>query len=192
MAVQRWRTVVVLLLAGAVVGAGAIIASTEINRKTGSEAFCTSCHTMAVVAADPHFQQSAHEGNALGVHVTCSDCHSPPGNWFVETYSHASQGIRDVIAEKTHDYSDPAAWQKRRAELAPIVQESMRRDRGLNCRTCHDPSAIKPTSDAGKAAHAKLQDGSATCLDCHMNIVHASTALKASRASPADVATRNQ
>jgi flagellar basal body P-ring protein FlgI len=50
-----------VFVVGGVIGAGGIIASTEINRQTSTDALCTSCHTMSVVVADPHYQQSAHE-----------------------------------------------------------------------------------------------------------------------------------
>ena len=53
MAGRRWVGTIVLLLLGAGLGAGAIIASTFINQFTSTDRFCTSCHTMAVVAAEP-------------------------------------------------------------------------------------------------------------------------------------------
>jgi len=169
----KWLTIFALLVAGALAGAAAIIASTEINRLTATEAFCTSCHSMTFVAADPHFKQSAHEGNIIGIRVGCSDCHIPPGNWFSETYTHASMGIKDVIAEYTHRFDDPAVWEKRRTELADEVRDEMRRYDSSTCRKCHDATAIVPSTEAGRAAHAMLQQKSMTCIDCHFNLVHA-------------------
>lgn len=173
MPINRRLLLCALFVTGGLIGAGVIIASTEINRLTSSDAFCTSCHSMAVVAADPHFQQSGHEANAAGIRVSCSDCHIPPGNWFVETYAHVSSGLRDVIAEYTHNFDDPAVWQKRRSELALEVHDQMHRNDGINCRKCHDSAAIHPTSDAARSAHAMLQQGGVTCIDCHANIAHA-------------------
>ena len=169
---SRWLFLCSLFVAGGLIGASAIVVSTEINRRTSTDAFCTSCHSMAVMAADPHFQQSRHEANAAGIRVGCSDCHIPPGNWFVETYAHVSSGLRDVIAEYTHNFDDPAVWQKRRTELALEVHDQMHRNDGITCRKCHDAAAIHPTSDAGRSAHAALQQGGVTCIDCHANIVH--------------------
>jgi nitrate/TMAO reductase-like tetraheme cytochrome c subunit len=156
---NRWLLLWALFVTGGLIGAGAIIASTEINRRTSTDARCTSCHSMAVIPADPHFQQSGHEANAAGIRVSCSDCHIPPGNWFAETYAHVSSGVRDVIAEYTHNLDDPAVWQKRRTELALEVHDQMRRNDGITCRKCHDAAAIRPTSDAGRSAHAALQQG---------------------------------
>jgi nitrate/TMAO reductase-like tetraheme cytochrome c subunit len=176
----KWLTALVLLVIGGLVGAVAVIASTEINRVTATRTFCTSCHSMAAVAADPHFKQSAHESNELGIRVACSDCHIPPGNWFSETYTHVSMGLRDAISEYSHNFSDAAVWEKRRNELAGEVREMMRRDDSSTCRKCHDPTAIVPKTEAGRSAHAMLQQGGVTCVDCHMNLTHAPVATSSS------------
>ena len=169
-----------LLVAGGVIGAGGIIVSLEVNRATSTDAFCTSCHTMATVAADPHFRQSRHEANAAGLPVSCGDCHIPSGNWFVETYAHVAFGLRDVVAEYTHNFNDPEVWQKRRTELAEEVRGEMRRNGDVTCRKCHDAAAIRPATEAGRAAHAMLAQGQVTCVDCHINLVHAPVVLSGS------------
>jgi cytochrome c-type protein NapC len=176
----KWLAAPALLVAGALVGGLAVVASTEINQRTATDAFCTSCHSMAVLAADPHFDQSAHRSNAAGIRVGCSDCHIPPGNWFSETYTHVSLGIKDVIAQYTHNYNDPAVWEKRRVELAGELRDEMRREDSSTCRKCHDAMAITPKSDAGRSAHAMLKQGGVTCIDCHQNLVHAPVSASAS------------
>jgi nitrate/TMAO reductase-like tetraheme cytochrome c subunit len=165
-----------VLIGGGVLGAGAVIASVEVNRITSTDAFCTSCHSMQFVAADPHFAQSAHRANAAGVRVTCADCHIPRGNWFVETWTHARSGLRDVIAEKTHDFADPATWQARRARLAEETLAAMRAEDSATCRTCHDAAALAAKGEAGPAAHAALKQGGVTCVDCHAGVAHAPAA----------------
>jgi len=170
---RRGLSVIGLLLAGAIVGAGALIASVEANRHTGSDAFCTSCHSMAQVAADRHYQQSAHRSNAAGVYPSCGNCHIPKTNWFVETYAHVAGGIKDTIAEHTNDFSKPGTWEARRTELAHYVRDEMRRQDSVTCRSCHDANAIKPASERGRAAHALMQERKLTCIDCHFNLVHA-------------------
>lgn len=47
---SRWLFLCSLFVAGGLIGAGAIVVSTEINRRTSTDAFCTSCHSMAVMA----------------------------------------------------------------------------------------------------------------------------------------------
>jgi cytochrome c-type protein NapC len=170
---KRWPTVLAVLVLGAVIGAGGLIASTFVNTYTSTESFCTSCHSMTELGTDPHYLQSPHRLNAEGVRANCADCHIPATNWFVETYTHVSAGIRDAIAEYTTNISDPSVWAARAPGLADSVREELRRENGVTCRKCHDPVAIHPTSEAGRAAHALLAQGRVTCIDCHFNLVHA-------------------
>jgi cytochrome c-type protein NapC len=170
---RRWLLVVGLLVAGAVIGAAALVASTFVNHFTATEAFCsTSCHTMVMQAQNPAYGSSPHRANAFGVLAHCSDCHIPSNNWFIETYTHATSGIRDVIAEMTGGYSDPAAWAKRRGELRQEVLATMRSQKSITCRKCHERAAIQPASEAGRESHALLLKGQATCVDCHLNTFH--------------------
>ncbi len=171
MRINRWL-LVALLIVGAVFGAGGIIASTVVNRYTSTDAFCTTCHTMAFQSDDPYFQHSAHRSNNEGVRPSCGDCHIPRNNWFVETYTHASSGAYDAFAEFAHNFSDPELWQARRIELAQEVHAQMHAQDSITCRTCHDANAIQPASDEGRKAHALLRQGGVTCVDCHTNLVH--------------------
>ena len=171
MRINRWLLAALLVVA-LIIGAGGVIASTAVNRYTSTDAFCTSCHTMAMQADDPFFQHSAHIANADGVQPSCGDCHIPRNNWFIETYTHVSSGTRDVIAEFTHNFSDPKVWAAHRAALAAETRAQMKAQDSVTCRSCHDASAIHPTSDAGRQAHALLLKGNVTCVDCHMNLVH--------------------
>ena len=171
MRTNRW-VVIALLVIGAVFGASAIIGSTVVNRYTSTDAFCTSCHTMAFQADDPYFQHSVHRSNKEGVRPSCGDCHIPRNNWFVETYTHVSSGAYDAFAELTHNFSDPKLWQARRIELAQQVHAQMHAQDSVTCRSCHDANAIHPTSDDGQKAHALLSQGGVTCVDCHTNLVH--------------------
>jgi nitrate/TMAO reductase-like tetraheme cytochrome c subunit len=170
---RRWLSVIGLLVIGAIAGAGALIASVEVNRHTSTDAFCTSCHSMAQIAADPHFQQSRHRSNADGVRPSCGDCHIPKTNWFVETYAHLAGGIKDTIAEYTNDFDNAAKWEARRRQLAHYVRDEMRRQDSATCRSCHDAGAIEPASERGRAAHALLRERKLTCIDCHFNLAHA-------------------
>jgi nitrate/TMAO reductase-like tetraheme cytochrome c subunit len=167
------RSIFLALVVGVIVGAAGILVSLEGNRYTSTDAFCGSCHSMKFVASDPHFLNSAHRSNSVGVRPSCGDCHIPKTNWFVETYTHVSSGTRDVIAELTHNFSDPKIWEARRVELAHEVRADMRAQDSVTCRGCHNAAAIEPKSTRGQAAHALLREGRMTCIDCHFNIVHA-------------------
>lgn len=168
-----WLVGCAILVMGGAIGAGVVVASTFVNSYTSTEVFCTSCHTMASVAADAHYMQSAHRTNAAGVLASCADCHVPATNWFNETYSHAIDCIRDGIAEYTNNYSDPAVWSARLPELARRVRDEMQRDDSLTCRKCHDATQLHPANPAGQSAHAMVAQGKVTCVTCHANVAHA-------------------
>ena len=171
---KGWLAIAGLIIFGAVIGAGALIFSVEANRLTSTDEFCsTSCHSMTLVAQDPHFRQSGHRTNAAGVTPSCGDCHIPKTNWFVETYVHVTSGVRDVFAENTNNFDDPKVWKARRIALAHEVRETMRSQDSVTCRSCHDATKISPASERGRAAHAVLRESRMTCIDCHFNLVHA-------------------
>jgi len=170
---KRWLAIFALIVVGGLLGAGAIFATVEVNRHTSSDAFCTSCHSMGHLAVDSFFTRSAHRSNSAGVVASCSDCHIPRTNLLVETYVHVASGVRDVIAENRNNFSDAATWEKRRIELAHYVRDGTRSSDSITCRGCHSPAVIKPASERGRAAHAMLAEGRATCIDCHFNLVHA-------------------
>ncbi len=170
---SRWLTILVVFVVGGLAGAAALIASVEVNRATATDAFCTSCHSMAFVGSDPVFQHSAHRTNSEAVRPSCGDCHIPKSNWFVETWTHVREGVRDVVAEYTHDFSDTKVWEARRVALAHEVRLTMRAQDSVTCRSCHDAKLTAPKSERGKAAHALMREGRMTCIDCHFNLVHA-------------------
>ena len=172
MRINRWLLIALLVVA-VLVGAGGMLASGAVNHYTSTESFCaTSCHSMVIQSGDQYYMHSRHRSNNVGVLPSCGDCHIPKTNWFVETYTHVTSGIRDVIAETTHDFSKPGAWAAHRVDLEPEVLATMRAQDSVTCRSCHDASAIHPTSEAGQQSHAALQQGGVTCVDCHVNLVH--------------------
>ena len=161
----RWLSATVVLLVGAVLGAGAILGGIAVNRHTSTDAFCGSCHSMAFIATDAYFQRSGHRSNSAGVRPSCGDCHIPRTNWFIETYTHVASGTRDVIAELMHDFADAKTWEARRIALAHVVRAAMARylydplGSSLFDAICRSPArrAIDraPCSRDGRQHHAR-------------------------------------
>ena len=145
MARRGWLPIIGLIVLGGVLGAGALLASVEVNRHTSTDAFCTSCHSMKHVAADPSFSKSKHRSNTAGVVVGCADCHIPTTNWFVETYVHVSSGIRDVWAETTQRLRRPGGLGKAPDRIDPPCSRGhapqRRRDLSRLPRPCLDQAS---------------------------------------------------
>lgn len=172
----RYATGSAVIVVALLVGAGGMVGVDAVNHYTEREAFCTSCHSMSHVVADAAFQQSVHRSNPHGIQVTCSDCHISAEAIIPRAWEHATTGLKDIISEMTHDFSDASAWEDRRVELAHYVREEMRENDSVTCRKCHDGSKVTPESEGGRAAHALLAKQDLTCIDCHMNLVHAPVA----------------
>jgi nitrate/TMAO reductase-like tetraheme cytochrome c subunit len=159
-------------LAGLIIGSGAIIGLQQVNKMTSTDAFCSNCHSMAHVAADPAYQRSVHRAGPSGVRASCGDCHIPRDNLLRETYTHVTQSIKDITMEARFNFSDPAVWAARRAGLTQEVRARMRDEDSVTCRSCHDGAAIQPRTEQGRAAHAVMREPGMTCIDCHVDLVH--------------------
>jgi nitrate/TMAO reductase-like tetraheme cytochrome c subunit len=165
-----WGLVAVVVVCGLVGAIGTIVA-VEFNKHTATDAFCTGCHSMSSMTADPHYQRSAHVANSAGVRPSCGSCHIPTNNFFLETWVHVSSGIRDVISEMTTNFDDKPAWEAKRRAMATGVHDHMRAWGNTTCTGCHKPDSIKPASQTGQVIHASLPAGMA-CASCHRNLVH--------------------
>ncbi|MBI5903434.1 MAG: NapC/NirT family cytochrome c [Deltaproteobacteria bacterium] len=136
------------------------------ERYFSSTGFCLSCHSMSY----PYeaLKRSRHYGT-LGINPECRDCHFPP--WFPQKVkTHIVEGVRDIISEFRYDLGTKEAFDAHREEFAARARESIRSWDSASCRTCH--KAPKPSTEFGRAAHASMKSGKATCVDCHRNIFH--------------------
>ena len=123
----------------------------EVNRYTSTDAFCTSCHTMALVADDPHFRQSAHRSNAAGVHAELRRLPHPQDQLVRRNLRACHLGHpRHHRREHQQLRRSRILGEARRIELAHEVRDEMRAQDSVTCRSCHDRRAIQPTSSAAK------------------------------------------
>jgi len=171
MQINRWSLGIILVVAAAA-GAGGMLGSVAVNKFTGTEAFCTNCHSMKIQAADPTYVHSAHMSNSKGIRPSCADCHIPATNWFIETWVHVSHGVHDMIVESTTDFSDPKTWEARRPALEAQARAELKAWDSVTCRGCHDVNGIQPKSPVGQQSHVLARQGTLTCVDCHKNLVH--------------------
>lgn len=165
---------ILIALIGVAVGLAAALAAEKVHHVTSTDAFCgTSCHSMeAYVANDEAYVTSAHQTSWSGVHAGCADCHIPEG-LVASTWAHVKGGIKDIIAENTNDFSDPAVWEERRERLAHRVRDWFVETDSATCRRCHDQETeIDPGFLRGRDAHKLAIKEKVTCVACHFNLVH--------------------
>lgn len=167
------RSVLTLLVIGAVIGAGGVIATEVMVARTGTTEFCGgACHSMNAFTL-PEFKQSAHYANPSGVVATCGDCHVPHAYPQKLVYK-AKAGIRDIIQETRGVISTQEKYERERWRLANQVWAEFKETDSANCRHCHDATAMKleQQKPAARQAHQILKSGKATCIDCHKGIAH--------------------
>lgn len=160
-------------LVGVIVGVGLTLAAEQVDRVTSTDAFCgNSCHSMnTYIANDEVYLASSHRTSATGVIAGCANCHMPKG-LVPATWEHISAGIKDIISENSHDFTDAGVWASKRTDLAHGVRDKMLANDSANCRACHEMSKIAVAGEEGQRAHARAGAEAKTCIQCHINIVH--------------------
>lgn len=139
-------------------------------KKTNTNEFCTSCHTMHTNFEE--YKESLHYKNSSGVQATCADCHVPKElgpKLFVKIVA-----AKDVYHEIVGTIDTPEKFEARRWYLASMVWNRMKANDSRECRTCHD-FADMDLSEQGRSArsrHAAAEDKGQTCIDCHKGVVH--------------------
>jgi cytochrome c-type protein NapC len=139
---------------------------------TNTEAFCVSCHEMH----DNPFQElvrTVHFSNRSGVRAICSDCHVPH-NW-TDKIARKMQASKEVWGKFFGTINTRQKFLGRRLELAEHEWARLKANDSLECRNCHNATAMDLTKQAPRAAtiHARyLLTGQRTCIDCHKGIAH--------------------
>ena len=153
-----------VVVGGAVIGAGA-----ATLHLTGTEAFCSSCHTNDAAA---EFKGTIHDKNRTGVRATCADCHLP--REFVPMMVRKVQAAREVWGHFAGTINTKEKYDKHRHAMAVSEWTRMKKNDSQECRNCHTPEAMDPEkqSESARARHAKAKASGTTCIDCHFGIAH--------------------
>lgn len=165
--------VFLLLLAGLGVGAATVIGTQVMVHYTGTVEFCgNACHSMQAHVL-PEFKESKHGLNRLGITVPCSSCHLPH-SYPAVLFAKANAGIRDIYHEIRGTISTPERYEKERWRMANRVWDRMKADNSANCRSCHNPMHFETSKQSAIAQkmHLQVQQGKATCVDCHRGVAH--------------------
>jgi nitrate/TMAO reductase-like tetraheme cytochrome c subunit len=162
------RHVLFALLLGGLAGIGFILFLIEFDHFTSTEEFCTSCHSMEIVA-EP-YRESAHYRPASGVRASCGDCHVSEGV-IAATWDHFIGG-KDVFNQIFGaNYDDPVINALHLPEAAFAARQWFKDRDSATCKRCHVKQAIfgeRPDTISIHREDAKDK----TCIECHYNLVH--------------------
>jgi nitrate/TMAO reductase-like tetraheme cytochrome c subunit len=162
------RHVLFALILGGLAGMSFILALIEFDHLASTEAFCTSCHSMEIVA-EP-YRKSSHYLPASGVRAECGDCHVSEGV-FAATWDHFVGG-KDLLNQLFGaDYDDPVINMLHLPKGAFTAREWFMKTDSATCKRCHLKQAIFGTRPDTVTIHTEeAQDK--TCIECHYNLVH--------------------
>ena len=164
------KQLVVSLLVVCAGGFAFILGGNMVLHHTNRTDFCTSCHSMATVAAE--YRQSAHFRNASGVRTTCADCHVPQSlGPMLKSKLFAAD---DVYEEMVGTIDTVEKFEARRWHLANVVWDRMEATDSRECRTCHTFTAMDYNSQERRVArrHQRAEEEGETCIACHKGVVH--------------------
>ncbi len=156
-------------------GIGGILFTTiliKFDHYTSSEEFCTSCHSMEMVAKP--YRASTHYNSASGVRASCGDCHVSEGV-FASTWDHFIGG-KDLVEQIKGawfgpNYDDPVIHALNLPNAAFAAREWFIKRDSATCRHCHEQDAILGARLHTAAVHTEDANGK-TCVECHINLVH--------------------
>jgi cytochrome c-type protein NapC len=180
MSIRRWvqalRTPSARYSLGALIAIGAIIGVVTVPAflyavdETSTDAFCLTCH-----ARDIGLEMSGrvHNDNALGVRVSCADCHLPKA-FVPKLVAKTTSGVKDIYKTMLGTIDTPAKFEAHRMTMATTTWEKMNANDSRECRYCHDQNKwdISQQSEKARKYHSPALSNEKTCIDCHKGIAH--------------------
>ena len=170
---RRWkifnfltRHTLFALIIGGFAGVLFIVVLIEFDHFTSSEAFCTSCHSMELVAVP--YRASKHYNSDSGVRASCGDCHVSEGV-FAATWDHFIGG-KDLInqvkgAVVGPSYDDPVIAALHLPDAAFAARKWFLDRDSATCQRCHNQEAIMGSRLHTEAIHK--EDKVAAYLESH-------------------------
>jgi nitrate/TMAO reductase-like tetraheme cytochrome c subunit len=160
------------LVGGIISGIIFILFLVEFDHFTSSEEFCTSCHSMELVAIP--YRESSHYNSTSGVRASCGDCHVSEGV-IAATWDHfiGSKDLFNQIKGSIFgpDYDDPVIQALLLPDAAFSAREWLIKRDSATCKRCHNKEAILGSRLDTEAIH-KEDAKDKSCVECHINLVH--------------------
>ena len=162
------RHVLYALVVGGIAGIGFVLFLIEFDHLTSTEAFCTSCHSMELVAIP--YRKSSHYLPLSGVRASCGDCHVSEGIIHA-TWDHFMGG-KDLLSQLFGpDYDDPVVNALHLPDAAFAARRWFDANDSATCKRCHELEAIQGKRADTLSIHLEETQGK-SCIDCHINLVH--------------------
>ncbi|MEN8180000.1 MAG: NapC/NirT family cytochrome c [Pseudomonadota bacterium] len=162
------RHVLFALMIGGLAGIGFILFLIEFDHFTSTEEFCTTCHSMEIVA-EP-YRESVHYRPDSGVRASCGDCHVSEGV-LSATWDHFVGG-KDLFNQIFGPgYDDPVINELHLPEAAFAARQWFKDRNSATCKRCHVKEAIFGTRPDTNLIH-KEDAKDKSCIECHYNLVH--------------------
>ena len=162
------RRVVAALLISGLSGAAFILMLIEFDHLTSTEEFCTTCHSMELVARP--YRESVHYNPPSGVRASCGDCHVSEGV-LSATLDHVI-GTKDLMKQLFGpDYDNPVVSLLHLPDAAFDARRWFKRRDSATCRKCHVQELISGRRADTLSVHTRNAEGK-SCIDCHINLVH--------------------
>lgn len=155
---------IVISVVGGVVFGSAVSYSSQTS-------FCISCHEMEATVYQEYIK-TKHYNNESGVRATCADCHVPRD--MVNTVARKLFAVKDVVHHFLGTIDTIEKFEERRLVMAQRVWNNMENNDSLECRNCHQFSAMQLSEQrprARKQHELAVQEGK-TCIACHKGIAH--------------------
>ncbi len=161
-----------LILAGIATGIAATAGFNGFVHYSNSMDFCISCHEMRDTVYQ-EYQNTSHFANASGVQATCADCHVPR-EWLPKMKRKIKATFKEVPGKLIGTINTPEKFEAHRQRMADSVWAGMRANDSLECRNCHNRSAMQLASQSplARKQHQAAQNNGGTCIDCHQGIAH--------------------
>jgi cytochrome c-type protein NapC len=161
----------ILVLAGAVLGAGSLTVFDIAMHETSTDQFCLSCHELEVNIGLDYVGRS-HSRNARGVQVTCSDCHLPKP--FVPKMMRKFRAVGEIYHHVLGTIDTPAKFEAHRMTMATRVWAEMNDTDSRECRDCHkaDQWHLEAQTKEVRDFHVGALKNDKTCIDCHKGVAH--------------------
>lgn len=159
---MRDRRLLIGFVAGVIFAGCVALIALYISELIEKPEFCGSCHEMGLAVRSwregPHGPDLPRGKGA--VRASCSQCHLP-GDPLLRFAVKSAKGIRNAALHLV----GADASRVRRAKAGVYVS---------NCVSCHENLTAGGMSDAVKAVHRSILEGSGepNCLECHRAVGH--------------------